>query len=216
LNTNRSGWLGLALVMLMMAYEKSLKAALIFAGAGTVILMLIVAYFGTEHLERRVMQSREGNRSDEMRMNLILTSIQVGLEHPLLGVSPHRLHRELALRLNFEGSEVDTHNLYAHLIGGCGLVCFALFLWFAHGIWTWQSPPFTSYRARFAFIEARKLLRYVMLLYAVRGIASADILFSPSFNIAIGLGMGLAVVNSMPMPGARMLARKPGPVRRTA
>lgn len=208
LNTNRSGWLGLALVMLMMAYEKSVKAALVFAAIGSLMLFLLVAYFGTEHLERRVMQTRQGNRSDEVRWQLFITSIHIGLEHPLLGVSPHRLHRELALRLNFEGSEIDSHNLYAHLIGGCGLVCFALFIWFGHALWTWRPPPFVNYRARFTFVEARKLLRYTMVLYAIRGIFSADILFSPSFAIAIGLGMGVAVVNSLPAKRFQMTSAR--------
>lgn len=208
LNTNRSGWIGLGLIVLILSYEKSVKAAIGFAILGAVIYAIVTMYFRTDHLEYRVDQSRSMSGSDQMRRDLIIQSILIGIEHPLLGVSPKLLHLELANRLKWNNpTGLDTHNVYGHLIGGCGLLCFLLFAYIAYELWYWPIPPTATYYGRFGFLEARKLLRYSMLLFAVRGIFSAEILFSPCFCIVIGMGIGWATVNSRPMAIERRMAR---------
>lgn len=208
LNTNRSGWIGLALIVLMLSYERSVKAAIVFACLGAIIFAIVSVYFSTEHLEDRIDQSRSMSQSDQMRRDLIIESILIGLEHPLLGVSPKNLHIELANRLSGHGlTGIDTHNVYGYLIGGCGLLCFLLFAYIAYELWNWPIPPTATYYGRFGFLEARQLLRYTMILFAVRGMFSAEILFMPCFCIVIGMGIGWATVNSRPMAIERRMAR---------
>jgi hypothetical protein len=213
LNTNRSGWIGLALIMAMLSYEKSFKAAIIFAALGSVVLAIVMMFYSTRHLERRVEQSKELSSSDAMRRDLIIQSILIGLENPMLGVSPKNLHIELANRLGWADTPgIDTHNVYGHIIGGCGLVAFFIFCYLGRELWRWQVPHTATYYGRFGFLEARKLLRYTIILFCVRGIFAAEILFAPCFCIAIGLGIGWATVNSKPMAIERRSMRRPQPL----
>ena len=196
LNTNRSGWLGLLIIAGLMIYERSLKAAIGFLIVGGAIYFLISTLFTTEHLIDRA--DDLGNYSDNVRFQLITESLFIGIQNPLLGASPQDLSRQLEVKISRGGGAIDTHNVYALLIGGCGIVCFLVFVNTAYSLWTWVPPRsvHANLYSRNSFFEARKLLRYILFMYAFRGLFSAEILFATGFNIAIGLCMGLVVAAS--------------------
>ncbi len=95
----------------------------------------------------------------------------------------------------FGSTGIDTHNVYGYLIGGCGLLAFRSLVYRIRAV----NCRFRRRRRTTdgsGFLEARKLLRFTMILFAVRGMFAAEILFSPCFCIIIGMGIGWATVNS--------------------
>ena len=46
------------------------------------------------------------------------------------------------------------------------------------------------------FFDARNLLRMMMLLWSLRGLFTREILYNPGFCIAIGLAIGLCIVEA--------------------
>lgn len=193
LSTNRSGWLGLGVIVLFMTYERSIKAAIGFLFGGALLYFVITSVFSTDHLTERA--DDLGNESDHIRFQLITTSLQLGLQYPLSGVSPQELSRHLARAIHYSQGAVESHNVYALIIGGCGIVAFLVFMGIAYELWSWPPPRAVMMNSveRRAFLDARKILRYTLLLYAIRGMFTAEILFSPGFNMTIGLCIGLVI-----------------------
>ena len=198
LNVNRSGWIGLAAILVMLTYERSLKSAIAFGIAGGLIGWVVVTFFGVSHIEERVASTRTGLESDIGRWNLIVNSFFVGVENPLLGVSPEGLTRELARRLGYSGGQINTHNVFAHVIGGSGVVCFLLLFYCGSTMWRWRPSDGAPAAATVGFRKARRLLRYVLILWMVRGFFTHEIIYSPSFNMAIGLCLGLCALRLPP------------------
>lgn len=198
LNVNRSGWIGLALICALLTYERSLKSAIAFGVAGAVVGWIVVTFFGVTHIEERVASTRTGLESDIGRWNLIANSFIVGIENPLLGVSPEGLTRELATRFGYPGGQINTHNVFAHIIGGSGVICFLLMLYCGTAMWRWKPPGNAAPAATVGFRKARRLLRYALILWAVRGFFTHEIIYSPSFNMALGLCLGLCIVHMPP------------------
>jgi hypothetical protein len=203
---NRSGYLGLAIIVLMMGLYLVFSPRLRLGrkSQGAILLTCLVAavvaglaYKGTEVFERRYEQTVEGTESDRLRIELFKTSLVIGLEHPIRGVSPQMLPVMLAERL-FPGSPpgpgYETHNVFADIIGGCGLIAmFAL----AYVAWTlsfWRPRDFKWPEANADFYDARTLLRMMIVLWAVRGFFSQEILFNPGFCMGLGLAIGLCMV----------------------
>lgn len=209
LNLNRSGWLGLGLIALMIAREKSWKAVLIVAMLGIGVYLLITTLYSTStgNLESRLADTRSGLESDKLRWRLITTSFDIATSNPLFGVSPQELPFELAERMGYHSSGIAPHNVYAHIAAGCGLI--ALFL-LGHLGWTlatWKPEQGLPRYHNVLFKEARKIMRLVLILWLLRGCFTHEIIYSPGFCMAIGLALGLQlsyVGRSLPPTGAEL------------
>jgi hypothetical protein len=120
----------------------------------------------------------------------------IGLEHPVLGVSPQVLPIRLAQRLypDFASGEgIQTHNVFAHIIGGCGFIAMAVLLYAAWALFFWR-PRYRGGPESADFYDARSLLRMMLILWGVRGMFSQEILFNPGFCMGLGLAIGLCMV----------------------
>jgi hypothetical protein len=191
INVNRSGWLGLGVVALLLFRERSTKAAVIFAIVGTVMFVLVSTLFSVEHLQARILDTRRGLSSDSLRWQLIVFSFETGFQNPLLGVSPQELPFVLARKLGEENAYISPHNVFAHVIGGCGIAALLLMLHLGYVFAAWRpDKPLAPY-SRMLFGEARRIMYMVLILWFVRGMFTHEILYSPAFCMAIGLALGL-------------------------
>jgi hypothetical protein len=204
-NENRSGYVGLALiVLLMLVYVAFTPRFRVIGRTWGIILIsfisvsvvgLLIGLQATKSFERRFEQTTEGIQSDRLRVDLFWASIQIGLENPILGRSPQQLPYELGRRLASYGEPViDTHNVFAQLIGGAGVICTGAFFLAALTFWFWRPPGMRRRQAPPAFYDARNFLRMMLFLFAVRGLFSREVLYNPSFCVAIGLAIGLCIV----------------------
>jgi uncharacterized membrane protein YuzA (DUF378 family) len=207
LNLNRSGWLGLALIGALLMYERSMKASLIYSVVGLVVGAAMTLFFDMSHVQERIAATRQGLNSDDMRWKLIVYSFEIGLENPLLGVSPHGLELELAARFGAPGSLVETHNVYAHIFAASGVVCMFLMFYCGYLMWSRRSPRPLPPKRMERFREARRALRYMLVLWLIRGFFTHEIIFSPAFSMAIGLCIGLAL---LPLRGPLLVHRPNG------
>jgi hypothetical protein len=101
---------------------------------------------------------------------------------------------ELAARLGAPGCVVETHNVYAHVFGGSGIVCLLLMFYCGCLMWGRRLPRWLPPAALVKLQESRRLLRYLLLVWLLRGFFSHEILYSPSFCMAIGLCIGLCLL----------------------
>lgn len=205
LNLNRSGWGGLALIVVMLFARRLTRGLAVVAVIGCALLFLISNYYQTDHLNRRLMESRD-NQSDKTRFEMIRYSFKIALENPLLGVSPRILQNKIANHFGYESGGMATHNVYAYLAGGSGLICICLLFYIGKQFWTYPLRNRITPRQFTAFKEARSYLRMVLTLWLFRGLFSHEILFSPGFCMAIGLCAGLckaAIKQLHRLPNAR-------------
>jgi O-antigen ligase len=150
----------------------------------------------TEAFERRWEQTKEGTQSDQLRLDILAACVQLGLENPVNGVSPQRLSTEIGRHLysKYRDEAIDPHNVFAHLIGGTGIPCTLALLATAVALWLWRPKIRRGMQLGASFFDARNLLRMTMLLWVVRGLFTREILYNPGFCIAIGLAIGLCIV----------------------
>jgi O-antigen ligase len=205
-SANRSGWLGAVLIGLMMyARGRRIRSLVLVTVIALGAYYTVVHYTGAGEIERRVAQTEEGYSGDTVRLNVVTQSLAIGLENPLLGVSPSGLSRELARRLPNEGivihssrdaKFVGSHNVVLQLIGGAGLIAFTFFLYLAWQLW--KRPRFPV-GANPVLIQraytSQSFLRMMMILWILRGMFTDEILYSPSFCIGLGLCIGVCIVD---------------------
>lgn len=196
---NRSGWIGLALIgamsLLTFRHRRMLTVAGICALAAAVYL--IVDYVqSSQPVSVRFISTTEGTESDRLRWQLIRTSVELGLENPLFGTSPQLLPLMLGQRLGW--ASMEPHNVVAHLIGGCGFICFAALLFLGWTLWRWDPAGAAPPRVRTEFLEVRTLLRMMLVLWIVRGMFTHEILYSPGFCIGLGMCIGLCRASVSP------------------
>lgn len=196
MNVNRSGWLGLVFIILMLVYQKSIKSALIVAVVGVAGYFVMTQLFTVTHLQNRIHETQAGLESDKHRWELFEGSLIAGLEHPLLGVSPQELGYHLGNYLDAPGYAVYPHNIFAHIFGGSGVICFILMINIGTVLWRWNIPKTLLPSQQYALKEARTISRMLLLLWFVRGNFTHEIIYSPSFNMAIGLCAGLCILYS--------------------
>jgi hypothetical protein len=198
---NRSGYVGLALIVLMiglyLAFSKRLRfgrksQGVILLTCLVVAVVALLVKKGSEVFERRYEQTVEGNTSDTLRVELFKNALIIGLEHPLKGASPQRLPVLLGERLGIADA-YETHNVFAHIIGGCGFIELGILFYLAWVLFFWKvngpSPP----GIYDDFFDARNLLRMMLVLWAVRGSFSQEILYNPGFCMGLGLAIGLCI-----------------------
>jgi O-antigen ligase len=118
--------------------------------------------------------------------------LEIGLENPIIGVGPQVLPYEIARykTAGYNAGISEAHNVYAHVIGGSGLICFAAMLAVGWALCSWKLGDADIDPKQDPLRRARRLMRMLVLLWAVRALFTAEILFNPSFNMAIGLVIG--------------------------
>jgi O-antigen ligase len=188
---NRSGWLGLVLIgVMLVGYGRRIRAVVIVGLLAGSTYYVVDRYLSASVFEARLQQTKEGVSSDTLRVDLVKASFQLALENPLFGASPQRLPYELASRTHFEHNiVVDPHNVFGYVLGGSGFpATFAILAW----LYTmWRRPRGTLATRDPAARSAHGLLRMMVVLWIVRGMFSAEILVLPAFAIAFGLALGL-------------------------
>jgi hypothetical protein len=197
-SANRSGWLGVvAIVVLLYSRRHRLKATFFLAGLGLVSYLLLTQYSSTQTLEYRWQQTMGGLGSDDVRRDLFWACLQIGAEHPLLGVGPQQLPLELARKLELLNPAIDPHNALGHVIAGSGIPAFLLLAAFAWSLW--RRPPNLLRRNTFTepARQAHNLLRMMILLWLLRGLFSREILYSPAFSMGLGLCVGFCVLHDV-------------------
>jgi O-antigen ligase len=188
---NRSGWGGLVLIALLLAAQARRWRALFLVGMLGLASYGALALLGdTQIFAFRVEQTTSGTyESDETRQSLFRAAVEIGLENPILGVSVQHLPYELAKRISFQGDMVDPHNLVGYILGGGGL--FTFFALLALGFQLWRRPNPTMNRNEKL---AHDLIRIIILVFIVRGFFSREIFFVAPFPIALGLALGLLLI----------------------
>jgi hypothetical protein len=189
-NLNRSGWLGLVLIASMMLRMRSWRAKFWLAAVTALATVAVAQLADFDLLEERVERTIDNTNHDDFRVVLFLHAIDIGLENPLLGISPQMLQMELARRCGMEEGYLDAHNVFAHVVGGSGLICLALLI--SVGWLLWRRPILPGPPAALADqFTARGLLRMMLVLWCVRGMFTHEILYSPGFCFGLGMCLGL-------------------------
>lgn len=195
---NRSGWLGAILI----AGIFGLRAV---RGRRNIVILVAVlglsGYVGSkfgnlEMLEHRIRQTQYGQTADSMRRDLIVTAIDIFVENPLMGVSPQRLGLELGRRAPLKARAYDSHNVFAGIIGGGGLLLLLPFV--ALGLWLWRRPRALAYLpATSPPRDAHFLLRAMVVTLVVRGLFTAEVLYNPAAALGLGAVIGLCNVRGV-------------------
>ncbi len=204
---NRSGYLGLAFIVFELFVYSLLSPRFKVIGRASAWILITVATAGvitmliwrqaTAEFERRYEQTVEGTQSDRLRVDIVLASLRLAMENPVSGKSPQALPYEIARQLGAkyqEGPTIDTHNVYAHLLGGCGFLCTGCLFAIAGMLLFWRPKLRPPMQPTAGFYDARNLLRMMLLLWALRGLFTREILYNPGFCMGIGLAIGLCIV----------------------
>ncbi len=190
---NRSGWLGVLLIATMLLIRgRSVRTALLLLALSAGAYALVVNFSNVDVIEHRIDLTRQGYQSDRGRQELLREALQIGVENPLLGVSPQQLPYDLARRLRFPIDAIDPHNVLGLIAGGCGILGLAALIGLGWSLWT-RAPARRARQLSPAARSGHALLRMTLILWVVRGMFSREVLYSPTFAVAIGLGIALCV-----------------------
>ncbi len=213
MGANRSGYIGVVIVAFMLFWQRRARGLIVLGAIGAMVALLVLRFGDTSVLDERLRQTVEGNKSDNLRKEILLICFQIGLENPLIGVSPQRIQLEIGRRLSVVFNEqrvIDSHNVFAHLFAASGMICFASLFYLGWILWTWRPRDNSPIGGKEDPLNAaRGLLRMTVVLWAVRGLFTREVLYNPSFNIALGLAIGLCLLaetarepaaNAAPLP----------------
>ncbi len=199
LSANRSGYLGCVLVGLMLFWDRRGRGMLVIGAIAAIAILWVVKFGSTETFDERMKQTVEGNESDDYRVAILISCAEIALTNPVIGVSPQMLPKRLGrIAIVSGGHSVDAiyaHNVFGHVAAASGLICFAGLIAVGITIFTVklsdgrQPVPKDDPRR-----EARKLMRMMIVLWAIRGMFTHEILYNPACNIALGLAIGLFIL----------------------
>ena len=194
---NRSGYLGAVLVGLMLFWNRRGKGLLLVAAVASTVAYGIVQYGSTKVLDERLRQTVQGNKSDDYRRDILWACWDITMENPLIGVSPQQLPFEIGRRTSnlHHYGYVESHNVAAHVLAGSGILCFAALMAVGYTMWTWRPRDGKVGGQGDPTRDARSLIRMMVLLWFVRGMFTREILYNPTFNIALGLVIGLCILS---------------------
>jgi O-antigen ligase len=205
---NRSGWLGaICIAIMVFGRGRRIRSTILMSVIALGVYYAVVHYADSGVMTRRVMQTEEGYSGDVVRREIVSQSLFIAMENPLLGVSPSGLPRELGRRMPESAVSVHSlgdvkivgsHNVVLQIIGGSGIIAFAVFSYFAWQLW--KKPHVVSFLSRVApnpAHNAHVLLRMMMVLWILRGMFTDEVLYSPSFCIALGLCVGLCITEGV-------------------
>ncbi|REK10861.1 MAG: O-antigen ligase family protein [Planctomycetota bacterium] len=214
MSANRSGYLGVVIIGLMLFWDRRGKGLLLIGAVAGAVVLFMINYGNTAALNERMRQTVEGNSSDTNRIKILKTCAEIALENPVIGVSPQELPREIGRNTQQASSHhmtlLDSHNVFAHIAAGSGLICFAAMLAVALTMYFPVLRDGSSYGGKDdPAREARRLMRMMVLLWAVRGLFTREVLYNPSCNIGLGLCIGYFI-------WAEKLREVPLPIKRTS
>jgi hypothetical protein len=193
---NRSGYLGAALIGFMLFWDRRGRGMLLVGAITAAVAIGIVQFGSTAVLDQRIKQTMEGNKSDEHRLAILAACLQIGLENPIIGISPQVLPFELGRRTSVVHhlNVIEAHNIFAHVFAASGMICFAALLGVGWTMWNLKARGGGKIGRDDPLRDARKLMRMMVVLWVVRGMFTREILYNPSFNIALGLTIGLCML----------------------
>ncbi|HEY2895243.1 MAG TPA: O-antigen ligase family protein [Pirellulales bacterium] len=206
---NRSGYLGAALVGFMLFWDRRGRGMVLVGAIALAVGMWLVQFGHTSVLDQRIKQTMEGNKSDEHRLAILQACLEVGFENPIIGISPQLLPFELGRRTSVVHhlNVIEAHNIFAHVFAASGMICFAGLLAVGFTMWTVKPRDGGKLAADDPLRDARRLMRMMVLLWVVRGMFTREILYNPSFNIALGLAIGLAMLAQVERRGISAAAK---------
>jgi hypothetical protein len=216
-NANRSGWLGVILILLMqLCRPKTVRIIPWVVLLGLAGYWAVNTFADKELIKNRYDETLTDRSADSLRIQLLKAAFDVGLEYPLLGVSPQNVEFELAEKISWK-TAIDAHNVFGYIMAGCGFVILGVF--FVMGWLLWRRPP--SERVSgistwliFSGSPHFRLLRMMLAMWVIRGIFSREILYTPGFCIGLGLTIGLCISQGMwklPVPTRARVPRYVGP-----
>ncbi len=193
LSTNRSGWVSsaAAVILLFSKSQRRFRMVAFIAIFSTLayIVAATVAVRTDVQAERDAINAAE---SDQLRVQLIVSALSIGAQHPLLGVSPPKLTRALSRATKISESVIDCHNLTGYLIGGSGFLTFGAFCLF---VFAMLRPPrqFLLSAQDPLATESVRILATLTVIWILRSQFQEDILFSPAFTAGLALCIGLCI-----------------------
>lgn len=192
---NRSGYLGALVVGIMLLASRKAKGILLVAAVAGAVVFYIANYGSTVVLSRRLEQTAEGTESDRLRRDLIGTCIKIAIENPILGASPQGLPLAIGrhLQTEYRHDIIDPHNVFAHVLGGCGIICFGFLIFTGISLWQY-GKPIKNREADREYPDLGRLLRMMLFLWFVRGMFSREILYAPGFCIGLGIIIGAVAI----------------------
>ena len=96
LSANRSGYLGAVFVAVMLFWKRRTTGLLLVGLVAITVAYGVVRFGSTAVFDERMRQTVKGNDSDNLRRDIFFACLQIGLENPLIGVSPQRIPRKSA------------------------------------------------------------------------------------------------------------------------
>jgi hypothetical protein len=193
MSANRSGYVGAVVVGLMLLWSRKLAGFVFVFLISAALVFGLLQYGNVSVFKQRLEQTQQGTQSDELRIDIIKACVIIGLENPIVGVSPQELAIAIGRRLpmQYHLSMIGSHNVFAHIWAGSGLFCFGALAYLGYSLFFWQRPGESTRTSNDFFVPSRQLLRMILVLWAIRGAFTNEILYSPSFCLAIGLAIGL-------------------------
>jgi O-antigen ligase len=132
LTFSRMGWIACASALLSMsAAEKKLRLLLLVP-----IIAGFVALAMSSELRARAWSLTQGTKDPHVayRVDVLVNAVSVGIDRPFFGNGYGRDHLRAALKsrrpeFDPDGFVSHSHNLYAELVAGIGVVGVAIFIW---------------------------------------------------------------------------------------
>ena len=218
MSSNRSGYLGAALIGLMLFWDRRGRGMFVVAAVAGAIMLWMSNYGDTTVFDERMKQTVEGTQSDDLRVAIAVSCTWIALENPIIGVSPSELPREIGRRTNVEHlhhiNYLDSHNVFAHVAAGSGLICLAALLAVGVTMWTLRSADGRKLTKEDGDARvALTLVRMMVVLWAVRGMFTREVLYNPSCTIGLGLCLGLFIVAQTALAGEGAASAKSSPAK---
>ncbi|HEX4143239.1 MAG TPA: O-antigen ligase family protein [Pirellulales bacterium] len=199
LSANRSGWLGCVIIGAMLLKEKKLYGFLLVGVLAAGVVYLMMSLHLTDVFERRWNQTFVvKNDSDEERGEIVKACLKIGLENPIAGVGANKLAAAIGaiVGAKYAGlNAIESHNVFAHVWGASGIFCFMSLGYVMWSLCYMPTPPRKNDLALAAeFTQAQRLLRMMVVLWAIRGAFTSAILYNPGFSMGLGLAIGLCAL----------------------
>jgi hypothetical protein len=161
------------------------------------VAFYIVQFGSTKVLDDKLHETVSGYHGDLVRRDIMYACLDIGLENPIIGVSPQILPFEIGRRLSVahQYSVLEAHNIFAHLFAASGLICLGSLFVCGWTMYAWKPRGGGKLGGKDDPLrDAVRLMKMMVILWFVRGNFTRDIVFSPSFNIGLGLAIGLCML----------------------
>lgn len=215
MSANRSGYLGAVVIGFMLFWDRRGRGMFVVAAVAGAVVIWISNYGDTKVFDERMKQTVEGTESDDLRIAILKTCMAITLENPIIGISPDELTKEIGRRTSVDGlhhSFLDSHNVFAHVAAGSGLICLAALLAVGFMLWTLKPADGRKYTGRDdPARQALSLVRMMVVVWVVRGVFTREILYNPACNIAIGLCIGMYILAQSVPADAKKAKQKSSP-----